>query len=162
MTPLLKVYIKLFDKHTEEKAQAQRQLMVKALDDGIAKMSDARANLEKSSKSFNDAGGKLADLQIRFDSEFDEKSEFVKTKILQVKIGAYTGGALFGIPGVLIAHYWVIGTFTKELLDKLKSIEKFYTGLKEKVLNGSTQIDVIKVPIEIYQIIRIMLFINVI
>lgn len=142
--PLLKVYIKLFDKHTEEKAQTQRKLMLKVLDEGIEKMTAARKDLEKSSRSFNDAGGKLEDLQIRFNAEFDEKSEFIQSKILKVKIGAYTGGALFGIPGLLIAHYFAVGNFVPKLLEKLDGIEKFYKELKTKVQTGSEQIDNIK------------------
>lgn len=87
-------------------------------------------------------------LTIRFDAEFDEKSEFVQSQILRTKIIAYSGGAIFGIPGLLVAHYVAIGQFVPKLLEKLKSIEKFYTDLKTKVQSGGKQIEDIKTTLK--------------
>lgn len=47
-------------------------------------MSAAQEQLGKSSGSFNSAAGRLTELQSRFEFEFDEKNEFVASKITQV------------------------------------------------------------------------------
>ena len=147
-TPLLNIYIKLFNQHTEEKAQTQRTLLLKVLDDSIAKMTEARKELERSSACFNEAGGQLESLNIRFDAEFDEKSEFVKTKIFQVKMSAYTSGALFGTPGVLLVKFYVLKKLIPPLMKKLKSIEKFYKDTKTKVDNAAENIEKIKATLK--------------
>lgn len=60
------------------------------------------------------------------------------------KLGAYAGGALFGIPGLLIAHFFAVGKFVPALMEKLDGIEKFYKNLKEKVEESTKNIDKIK------------------
>lgn len=118
------------------------------LGEGIEKMTQARKDLDKCSTSFNEAGAKLIALTIRFDAEFDEKSEFVESQILRTKILAYGGGAIFGIPGLLVAHYVAIGQFVPKLMEKLKKIEEFYTELKTKIVTGGKQIVEIKTQLK--------------
>lgn len=105
--PLLGAYLKLFDSYNVENAAAQKKLLLRVLDDGIAKMTAAQDQLGKSSSSFNSCAGKLTTLQSRFEYEFDEKSEFVSSKITQMRIIGYSGGAIFGIPGLLISA-WIL------------------------------------------------------
>lgn len=141
VTPLVTSYILLFNSKSEKSAAGQKDILLKVFDDGILKLSESQSNLHASSISFNDASGKLIALQARFNSEFQAKSEFVETKVNQIKIGAYVGGALFGIPGVLIAHYLIVGDIVPKLLEKLKEIEKFYEKLREKVDQAGKDIE---------------------
>lgn len=106
---LLQAYIKLFGTYNEINAGAQRQMLLQVLDSGIKKLADSQEELKKSSASFNGVAGKLVELNTRFEYEFTEQSEFVQTKITQIRIGAYSGGALFGIPGITIAYFLAEG-----------------------------------------------------
>lgn len=90
--PQLKLYIKLFKGHGARPAEAQKKILVNMLDHGVEKMTDAQAELTKSSSSFNLAGGQLTQLQGRFYEEFDEKSIYFQTKVKNIRIGAYVGG----------------------------------------------------------------------
>lgn len=103
--PLLKAYIKLFDTYNEVNAGAQRQMLLQVLESGIKKLGESQDELKRSSGSFNGVAGKLVELNTRFEYEFNEHSEFVQTKITQIRIGAYSGGALFGISGLTIAYF---------------------------------------------------------
>lgn len=134
--PLLRAYLKLFNGYNRENAEAQKKILLKVLDDGIEKMTAAQDQLSKSSSSFNSCAGKLTTLQSRFEYEFDEKSEFVKSKVTQMRIIGYSGGAVFGIPGLLISAWILEGNLVPKLMDKLKNIEEFYTSLKTKVEKG--------------------------
>lgn len=139
--PLLKAYIKLFNTYNEVNAGAQRSMLLQVLDSGMKKLGDSQEELKKSSRSFNNVAGKLVELNTRFEFEFNEKSEFVQTKITQVRIGAYTGGALFGIPGVTIAYFVAEGKLIPELMKKLESIQKFYDTLRDKADKAGEQIE---------------------
>lgn len=138
---LLRVYIKLFDTYNEINAGAQKQMLLQVLDNGIKRLADAQEELKKSSTSFNGCAGKLVELNTRFEYEFTAESDFVQTKITQIRIGAYSGGALFGIPGVTIAYFVAEGNLIPELLKKLESIQKFYDELKGKADLAGEQIE---------------------
>lgn len=99
--PLLKAYLKLFDCHNPKNAEGQKTILLKVLDQGLIKMLAAQEHLGRSSGSFNQATGRLTTLHSRFEYEFQENSDFVQNKITQIRIGAYAGGALFGIPGLV-------------------------------------------------------------
>lgn len=139
--PLLAAYLKLFNSYNRENADAQKKILLKVLDDGIAKMNAAQEQLGKSSASFNSCAGKLTTLQSRFEYEFDEKSEFVSSKITQMRIIGYSGGAIFGIPGLLISAWILEGSLVPKLMEKLKNIEDFYVNLKGKVEKAFRDID---------------------
>lgn len=139
--PLLKAYIKLFGSYNEVNADAQRKMLLQVLTSGMKKLGDSQEDLKKSSRSFNGVAGKLVELNTRFEYEFNEKSEFVQTKVNQVRIGAYTGGALFGITGVTIAYFVAEGKLIPELMKKLESIQKFYDDLKGKADKAGEQIE---------------------
>lgn len=141
VTPLLTGYILLFNGKTAKSTAAQKELLLRVLDDGIRKLTDSQEYLHKSSTSFNEAAGKLTTLQSRFNIEFQEKGEFIQSKISKVRIGAYTSGALFGIPGLLIAYYVAEGKFVPKLMEKLKTIETFYDNLHETVDQAANDIE---------------------
>lgn len=53
----------------------------------------------------------------------------------------YSGGAIFGIPGLLISAWILEGSLVPKLMEKLKNIETFYVSLKGKVEKAFEDID---------------------
>ena len=58
-TQLLSQRIFSFDEYNEEKASAQKDILIKVLDDGITKLNEAQKSSLVSSQSFNNASGEL-------------------------------------------------------------------------------------------------------
>lgn len=128
-------------------------------------MTDAQDDLGKSSSSFNSVAGKLTALQGRFAVEFNVESDYFQAKMTEIRLKGYAGGVWFGPIGVGIAAGVIEGKLIPEIMEKMAKIEKFYEILNEKIVKAFTDIDDTKVwivRIEIYQIIRTMLIINVI
>lgn len=136
--PKLNLYIKLFNNYDKRRAEAQKRILIEILGGGIAKMTDAQTQLRTSFESFNSAFGKLSILRGRFETEFDEKSEFVDSKLSLIRtftgIGK-TAGPFFGIFGIPIsfASGKIEEEFVPLFLKKMESIKKFYDKLQEKV-----------------------------
>lgn len=141
MTPLLKTYIKLFDGHNAAKAEVQKKMLIQVLDDGEKRMTEAQNNLGKSSSSFNSVAGKLTELQGRFAVEFNAESEYFQTKMSEIRLKGYIGGAWFGPIGVGIAAGVIEGKLIPEMLEKMGKIEKFYENLNEKMVKAFHDID---------------------
>lgn len=134
----LKLYIKLFHNYNGRRAEAQKDILLKVLGDGVTKMTAAQNQLVKSSASFNSAFEKLSFLRKRFENEFNEKSEFFESKldlIRTVSTVANTAGqilSIFGIP-LCAATCLVERELIPLLLEKMESIKKFYDTLQDKV-----------------------------
>lgn len=141
---LLTMYQLLFNGHDQNKAKAQKELLVRVLDDGFHRMTEAQGELVKCSASFNSAAGNLTALHSRFEVEFDEKSEFFKTKITQIRTGAYASGAWYGFVGLSIAVGMVEGKIIPQLKEKMAAIKQYYDDLKEKIVQAFKNIDDIK------------------
>lgn len=69
----------LFDEYNEKKASAQKDILIKVLDDGITKLNEAQKSLLVSSQSFNNASGKLLALDSQLTNDFSEKAAFPVT-----------------------------------------------------------------------------------
>ena len=65
----------LFDEYNEKKASAQKDILIKVLDDGITKLNEAQKSLLVSSQSFNNASGKLLALDSQLTNDFSEKKQ---------------------------------------------------------------------------------------
>lgn len=134
----LKLYIKLFNNYNSRRAEAQKNILLELLGDGVTKMTAAQKQLGKSSANFNSAFGKLSTLRARFENEFKEKSEFFESKldlIRKISTVATTAGQIlniFGIP-LCAATCLVERELIPQLLEKMESIRKFYDTLKDKV-----------------------------
>lgn len=63
-----------FDEYNEKKASAQKDILIKVLDDGITKLNEAQKSLLVSSQSFNNASGKLLALDSQLTNDFSEKA----------------------------------------------------------------------------------------
>lgn len=72
-TQLLTAYILLFDEYNEKKASAQKDILIRILDDGVKKLNEAQKSLLVSSQSFNTASGKL----LALDSQLTNSSGLV-------------------------------------------------------------------------------------
>lgn len=141
----LKLYVKLFASQGARRAMAQKQILLKILEDGVAKMTAAQEELGKSSSSFNFVSGELSLLRNRFGHEFDEKSEYFQAKIRKIRIGSYIGSAIFGIPGVIFGPKLVNKYYIRKLKKKMNVIETFYDDLDEKVVQATQNIEDTKI-----------------
>lgn len=74
MTQLLSAYILLFNEYNEKKASAQKDILIRILDDGVKKLNEAQKSLLASSQSFNNASGKLLALDSQLTNDFSEKA----------------------------------------------------------------------------------------
>lgn len=139
---ILPIYQKLGAKQeTEAILQTMKNLVVKLLDNGIKKLNAAEEKLEHCSKSFNEAAGKLKSLHIRLENDFNQKSEYYKTKINEIKVNVRKGEAPFKFLGVDIGKDISENILIPEVNKKMKNIESFTQNLKEKVTKSSTDID---------------------
>lgn len=138
----LTLYIKLFDNFNGRRADAQKQLLVEVLGAGVDRMNAAQKQLKTSSARFNLAFGKLSVLRKRFEDEFNEKSEFVESKVDSVRKACLAGdiaslfGGVFGIP-IRAVTGLIEKEFIPQLLEKMESVKKFYDNLNEKVHSAS-------------------------
>ncbi len=78
-TQLLAAYILLFDEYNEKKASAQKDILIKVLDDGITKLNEAQKSLLVSSQSFNNASGKLLALDSQLTNDFSEEKAAISS-----------------------------------------------------------------------------------
>lgn len=143
--PHLTMYIKLFDSYSAGIAETQKKLFVDVLSEGEKRMTDAQNDLGKSSSSFNSVAGKLTTLHGRFAVEFDEKSEYFQTKMSEIRLKGYAGGAWFGPIGVGIAAAVIEGKLIPEVKANMEKIETFYDTLNGKMQQAFMDIEKTKV-----------------
>ena len=132
-TQLLAAYILLFDEYNEKKASAQKDILIKVLDDGITKLNEAQKSLLVSSQSFNNASGKLLALDSQLTNDFSEKSSYFQSQVDKIRKEAYAGaaaGVVAGPFGLIISYSIaagvVEGKLIPELKNKLKSVQSFF------------------------------------
>ncbi|MGU5121531.1 hemolysin HlyE, partial [Escherichia coli] len=127
-------YILLFDEYNGKKASAQKDILIKVLDDGITKLNEAQKSLLVSSQSFNNASGKLLALDSQLTNDFSEKSSYFQSQVDKIRKEAYAGaaaGVVAGPFGLIISYSIaagvVEGKLIPELKNKLKSVQSFFT-----------------------------------
>lgn len=140
-------YKLLFDKHDEKNFPAQKTVLLKALDDGMEKMTAAHVKLEEISTSFKLVTGKLTTLIAQLDIDFDKKSEYFKAvnaKIRREAYGTAAVGAVLGPFGLIlsysIASGIVEGQVIPEIQRKVVEIKNFYENLKKQIEKANTDI----------------------
>ena len=146
-TQLLAAYILLFDEYNEKKASAQKDILIKVLDDGITKLNEAQKSLLVSSQSFNNASGKLLALDSQLTNDFAEKSSYFQSQVDKIRKEAYAGaaaGVVAGPFGLIISYSIaagvVEGKLIPELKNKLKSVQSFFTTLSNTVNQANKDI----------------------
>lgn len=145
VVPLLTTYIQLFNGINPVKSAAQKILLLKVLDDAMAKMNKSQGELANSATSLNDAAGKLTALNTRFANEFDEKSAFFQSKVDGIRI---TGASFGGLFGINIAADNLEEKLLPELKERLNSIKQFYGHLEDKVSKAFADIDGTKLKLK--------------
>lgn len=153
-TQLLAAYILLFDEYNEKKASAQKDILIKVLDDGITKLNEAQKSLLVSSQSFNNASGKLLALDSQLTNDFSEKSSYFQSQVDKIRKEAYAGaaaGVVAGPFGLIISYSIaagvVEGKLIPELKNKLKSAQSFFTTLSNTVKQANKDIDAAKLKL---------------
>ncbi|HBB4050916.1 TPA: hemolysin HlyE, partial [Escherichia coli] len=153
-TQLLAAYILLFDEYNEKKASAQKDILIKVLDDGITKLNEAQKSLLVSSQSFNNASGKLLALDSQLPNDFSEKSSYFQSQVDKIRKEAYAGaaaGVVAGPFGLIISYSIaagvVEGKLIPELKNKLKSVQNFFTTLSNTVKQANKDIDAAKLKL---------------
>lgn len=139
--PHLTTYIKLFDSYSAGIAETQKKLFVDVLNEGEKRMTDAQNDLGKSSSSFNSVAGKLSALHGRFAVEFDEKSEYFQTKMSEIRLKGYVGGAWFGPIGLGVAAGVIEGKLIPDIKANMGKIETFYETLNGKMQQAYQDIE---------------------
>lgn len=117
-TQLLAAYILLFDEYNEKKASAQKDILIKVLDDGITKLNEAQKSLLVSSQSFNNASGKLLALDSQLTNDFSEKSSYFQSQVDKIRKEAYAGaaaGVVAGPFGLIISYSIAAGVVEGKL-----------------------------------------------
>lgn len=107
VTQLLSAYILLFDEYNEKKASAQKDILIRILDDGVNKLNEAQKSLLASSQSFNNASGKLLALDSQLTNDFSEKSSYFQSQVDRIRKEAYAGaaaGIVAGPFGLIISY----------------------------------------------------------
>ncbi|EEW4992618.1 hemolysin HlyE [Escherichia coli] len=157
-TQLLAAYIFLFDEYNEKKASAQKDILIKVLDDGITKLNEAQKSLLVSSQSFNNASGKLLALDSQLTNDFSEKSSYFQSQVDKIRKEAYAGAAAGVVAGVVAGPFGLIisysiaagvveGKLIPELKNKLKSVQSFFTTLSNTVKQANKDIDAAKLKL---------------
>ena len=153
-TQLLAAYILLFDEYNEKKASAQKDILIKVLDDGITKLNEAQKSLLVSSQSFNNASGKLLALDSQLTNDFSEKSSYFQSQVDKIRKEAYAGaaaGIVAGPFGLIISYSIAVGVvegkLIPELKNKLKSVQNFFTTLSNTVKQANKDIDAAKLKL---------------
>lgn len=144
---LIVAYKMLFDKHDPSNFQAQKQLLLKVLDDGMEKMSAAHVNMGECTTSFDLAVKELTMLHAQLTLDFGNGSEYVKSvngKIRRKAYGTAGVGAVFGPFGLIlseaIAATIVEGRIIPDMQSTFDKIKKFYESVKVQIENASADI----------------------
>ncbi|ELW1293274.1 hemolysin HlyE [Salmonella enterica] len=149
VTQLLSAYILLFDEYNEKKASAQKDILIRILDDGVNKLNEAQKSLLASSQSFNNASGKLLALDSQLTNDFSEKSSYFQSQVDRIRKEAYAGAAA-GIGLIIsysIAAGVIEGKLIPELNNRLKAVQNFFTSLSATVKQANKDIDAAKLKL---------------
>lgn len=147
---LLPAYISFLKKSGKdnEEVKAQKQLILKILDDGIEKMTISQKKLADSSMTFNKASGQLVELNERLKSEFNSNSSYYKTQVEKIRKEAYAGaaaGIAAGPFGLMISYSVAAGVVEGKLIpalnEKLNHVKGVFEKLSELVEKSTADIN---------------------
>ncbi|EBH7291219.1 hemolysin HlyE [Salmonella enterica] len=154
VTQLLSAYILLFDEYNEKKASAQKDILIRILDDGVNKLNEAQKSLLASSQSFNNASGKLLALDSQLTNDFSEKSSYFQSQVDRIRKEAYAGaaaGIVAGPFGLIISYSIAAGVIEGKLIpelnNRLKAVQNFFTSLSATVKQANKDIDAAKLKL---------------
>ncbi|KAG4075094.1 hypothetical protein HA402_008159 [Bradysia odoriphaga] len=144
---LIAAYKKMFNTHDPSNFPAQKQLLLRVLDNGMEKMTAAHVELDRCSTNFDLAAKELTVLLAQLTIDFSPESEYMKSvyaKIRRREYGSATVGAVLGPFGLLISEAIaatnVEGRIIPDMQKKFDKIKNFYESLKTQIENASTDI----------------------
>lgn len=142
---LLTTYVNLFDDINHEKSAAQKAILIEILSTGIDKMLKVQDGLDIISSNFVEASIKFAALLSRFDNEFDERSEWYRSKMRQIQENIKEGASAIG--PFDISNGTDSRKLSAELNGKLEAAKKFYSHLKIQVNKAFIDIEEAKIKL---------------
>lgn len=142
---LLSTYKTLFDKHDESNFPAQKQLLLKVLDDGLKNITAAHVKLEEVSSNFSSISGKSIALLAQLAIDFDNNSQFVNSLNARIRREATaTNGDVSAPFGLILPHSVaaraVQGQIIPEMQEKFIEIKDFYEHFKGTIERANTDI----------------------
>ncbi|XP_037044799.1 hemolysin E, chromosomal-like [Bradysia coprophila] len=145
--PLIAAYKNLFDMHDPSNFPAQKQLLLKVLDNGMEKMTAADVELEKCATYFDLVAKELTVLLAQLTIDFSPESEYMKSvygKIRHGEYGAAAVGAVLGPFGLVMSEANVAtnveGRIIPDMQRKFDKVKNFVESLKMQIENTSTDI----------------------
>lgn len=152
---LLTAYLQLFENYNEEKAKAQKSILLKVLNDGINKMTVAQASLHASSESFNAASGHISSLSTQLNNDFVEGSNYYDMQVDRLRKEAYGGaaaGLVLGPFGLLISYSIAAGVLEGKLIpalkEKFEEVKEHFKTIEGIVSKASDDIDGAKIKLQ--------------
>lgn len=138
--PLLKAYAQLFSDYSASKAKTQNLLLQKVLGDGVQRTKLAQNELEKISTNLHSADNTLSKLFKQFDVDYDEDSDFFKTKLYHTKPP----------PNSKLSEKFRIDMrkAIAELKGRLSNVSKSFINLRGSVSRASLDITEIEIALK--------------
>lgn len=141
--PLLKIFISLFTNYNPKEVQSQKELLRKELSSGDAQMVTAQNALRAYSKDLNSVSGQLKTFQYRLKAEYDDKSSFLQSLIIEMRGKGTLYETIFGIFGIVAAKSVEL-LFLPQLEEKLVSIGIYFSELNGQISQTFCKIDIAK------------------
>lgn len=122
----MKLYVALFNDYNAEKAQKQKKFLLEVLDSGAKEIDVTVKHLDKSSKSFYEAGNNLTALRKRFGPQFYQENKEFQSQL------DTNQDQLFLLD-------WVDDD-VRSLMNKMAEIMRICNNLEEKLIQASFNI----------------------
>lgn len=135
-TTLLKIYLELFSSYEKDKEEAQAEIIVAVLDEGLKRMEESIEHLDESRNLLNKGIGDLTNLIGNISVVFQDKEEKYEQRLLDLKrtgIESFKGGLIAGIVGLIMTS-----NDAGELKQNFEGVKDTFTRLRDKI---STAID---------------------
>lgn len=166
------IYLRLFEGRNEDKAKAQRSLLVRVLEIGITGINSQRDQLNYIHSSFVTAADKVEALNGQLQSDFDEKRHFFKSQVNKILRKVDDAKSCL-LPLLELCHFWnsnvtagmISGPFglnisyniasdvteeivTQNLRERSDTIKFFFKNLKSNILGTKADIEEMTISIE--------------
>lgn len=135
-TTLLKIYLELFNSYEKDKEEAQAEIIVSVLDEGLKRMEESIEHLDESRNLLNKGIGDLTNLIGNISVVFQDKEEKYEQRLMDLKrtgIESFKGGLIAGIVGLIMTS-----NDAGELKQNFEGVKDTFTRLRDKI---STAID---------------------
>lgn len=137
---LLKPYRAFFEGEMDQETyNSTRDIILELLQAGVNYMDKGTEELTACSSSFNEAAGKLTELNLRLVADFNETSDYYETQKVRIRYG-YAYAVPFSILGISIAALVIEGNLIPALDKQMRNIEHYFQDLEKEVQSSKTKI----------------------